>query len=72
MRWVPVSLLLERARLFKGLRTSSGRREMLGFGGTRRDIIGFETKGERKVVPKRKRPKRKLGDIIARTPLKRR
>jgi hypothetical protein len=72
MRWVPVSLLLERARLFKGLRSRSGRREVLGFGGTRRDIIGFEKKGERKVVPKRKRPKKKLGDIIARTPLKRR
>lgn len=41
---------------------------MLGFG-TARDMIGFEKKGERKIVPKRKRPK-KIQSLINRTGLR--
>jgi len=64
--WIPVDWLFEASRL----RTRSGRREALGFGGTTRDKIGFEKKGKRKIVPKRKRPKRRLGDLLARSPFR--
>jgi hypothetical protein len=63
-------VLLEKRSILKGLSTSSGRKEILGLGGTIRDKIGFEKKGKRKLVPKRKRPKKRYGDLIARTPLK--
>lgn len=61
--WIPVDRLLEASRL----RSRSGRRDILGVGGTIRDRIGFEKKGKRKISPKRKRPKKKLGDLLARS-----
>lgn len=61
--WIPVDWLVEAARL----RAKSSRREVLGFGGTIRDKIGFEKKGKRKLVPKRKRPKKNFGDLLARS-----
>ena len=64
--WIPVDWLLEVGRL----RSRSGRRDILGFGGTVRDKIGFEKKGKRKIVAKRKRPKRKFGDLLARGPFR--
>ena len=64
MNLIPVDLLMEVARLHR----RSVRKEVLGVGGTSRDRIGFEKKGERKLVPKRKRPKRKLGDLLSRSP----
>lgn len=64
--WIPVDWLLEASRL----KTRSGRRDVLGLGGTVRDRIGFEAKGEKKKVPKRKRPKRRPGDLLARGPLR--
>jgi hypothetical protein len=64
--WIPVDWLLEASRL----KTRSGRRDVLGLGGTVRDRIGFETKGKKKKAPKRKRPKRRLGDLLARGPLR--
>jgi len=64
MNLIPVDLLMEVAKLHR----RSVRKEVLGFGGTRRDKIGFEQKGKRKLVPKRKRPKQKLGDLLARSP----
>lgn len=64
MNLIPVDLLMEVAKLHR----RSVRREVLGLGGTQRDQIGFEKKGERKLSPKRKRPKRKLGDLLARSP----
>jgi len=60
--WIPVDWLLEASRL----RNRSGRRDILGFKGTARDRIGFEQKGKKKLVPKRKRPKHKMGDLLAR------
>jgi hypothetical protein len=63
--WISVDLLLEVSRL-----TRSSRREVLGFGGTIRDKIGFERKGKRKTVSKRKRPKQRLGDLLSRGPLR--
>lgn len=64
MNLIPLDLLMEVAKL----RRRSVRREVLGFGGTRRDRIGFEKKGERKVFPKRKRPKQRMGDLLSRSP----
>lgn len=65
--WVKLSLLLEKARL-RRTAYKSGRREKLGIG-TTRDEIGFEIKGRRKVVPKRKRPVSKPGNrLLDRTP----
>jgi hypothetical protein len=61
--WIPVDLVFEASRL----RTRSGRRDILGFGGTVRDKIGFEKKGKKKLVPKRKRPKRNFGDLLSRS-----
>lgn len=66
MLWISVDKLFEASRM----RGQSRRREALGIGGTVRDKIGFEKKGERKLVPKRKRPKKKFGDLIARTDFK--
>jgi hypothetical protein len=66
MAWIPVDWLLEASKMA----TRSGRRDVLGLGGTVRDRIGFETKGKRKKVPKRKRPKRRFGDLLARGPLR--
>jgi hypothetical protein len=63
MNLIPVDLLLEFVRLNR----RSVRREVLGLGGTTRDRIGFERKGERKLVPKRKRPKQNPGDVLARS-----
>lgn len=60
--WIPVDWIFEASRL----RSRSGRREVLGFGGTIRDKIGFEKKGKRKLSPKRKRPKKRFGDLLAR------
>jgi len=62
MIWIPVDWLLEASRL----RGQSNRRDVLGFGGTTRDKIGFEQKGKRKLVPKRKRPKKRFGDLLSR------
>jgi hypothetical protein len=72
MEWFPVSFLFEKRSIFKRLFTRSGKKELFGVGGTVRDKIGFEKKGKTKLVPKRKRPKKRYGDLIARTPLKRR
>jgi hypothetical protein len=63
MNLIPMDLLLEVAKL----RRRSVRREVLGFGGTVRDRIGFEKKGERKKFPKRKRPKKRHGDLLSRS-----
>jgi len=64
---IPLGLLLEKARL-RRMAYRSGRREMLGLE-TRRDIIGFEKPGEKKIVAKRKRPK-KPTSILFRSPLR--
>ena len=64
--WVLVDLIYEANRV----RTRSGRRDTLGFGGTVRDKIGFERRGKRKLISKRKRPKRKFGDLLARGPFR--
>ncbi len=65
--WIRVDLLLEKARL-RRTAYKSGRREKLGIG-TVRDMIGFEKVGERKLVAKRKRPK-KSTSLLDRTPLR--
>jgi len=61
--WIPVRWLLEANKL----KHRSRRRDILGLGGTVRDRIGFEAKGKKKIVPKRKRPKKRLGDLLARS-----
>jgi hypothetical protein len=54
--FISVSLLLEKARR-KREAYRSGRRERLGIP-TRREAVGFEKPGEKKLIPKRKRPKK--------------
>ena len=67
MRYIPIALLLEAARL-RRTAYRSGRRELLGVE-TRRNIIGFEQPGERKIAPKRKRPE-KFQSLLNRTMLR--
>lgn len=67
MNLIPLRLLFEKARR-RRTAYRSGRREMLGLE-TRRDIIGFEKPGERKILPKRKRPK-KDHSLLFKSPLR--
>ena len=69
MRWVPLDVLfLLEAKRKRRTAYRSGRRELLGIE-TLRNIIGFEKPGERKILPKRKRPK-KVRDLLDRTGLR--
>lgn len=70
MQLIALDELLE-ALTLRLNRTRSQRRRMLGLG-TRREQIGFEKEGERRIVPKRKRPKKNPGKLLARTPYARR
>jgi len=65
--WISVKELFEKVRK-RRTAYKSGRRELLGFE-TRRGMIGFEKPGERKVAPKRKRPKPSRS-LIDKTPLR--
>jgi hypothetical protein len=67
VRYIPIALLLEAARL-RRTAYRSGRRELLGVE-TRRGIIGFEQPGERKIAPQRKRPE-KFQSLLNRTMLR--
>ena len=67
MSWILLDVLFE-SPFRSRLAYRSGRREIFGLS-TRRDMIGFEKKGERKIVPKRKRPK-KFQSLLNRTGLK--
>jgi len=67
VKWVPLEWLFEAPRK-RRTAYRSGRRELLGVE-TRRNIIGFEKPGERKIAPKRKRPK-KSRSVIDRTALR--
>lgn len=64
--WVSSGALMEALRHARGM-TRSGRREKLGFT-TVRDLIGFEKRGKRKLIVKRKRPKRR--SLLAGTPFR--
>jgi len=70
MQLIALDELLE-ALTLRLAKNRSQRRRMLGFG-TRREQIGFEKEGERRIIPQRKRPKKKPGRLIARTPYARR
>lgn len=61
---IQISSLMEQIRVRRSF-TRSRIREKLGLS-TRRDMIGFEKKGQKKIVPKRKRPKKSTG-LLART-----
>jgi len=67
VRWVPLEWLFEAPRK-RRTAYRSGRRELLGVE-TRRNIIGFEKPGERKIAPKRKRPE-KFQSVLNRTALR--
>lgn len=67
MNLIPLSLLFEKARL-RRMAYRSGRREMLGLE-TRRSMIGFEKPGERKIIPKRKRPEKQTS-LLFKSPLR--
>lgn len=67
MKWMPLEWLFEAPRE-RRTAYQSGRRELLGVE-TRRNIIGFEKPGERKIAPKRKRPK-KFQSVLNRTILR--
>ena len=54
--FVSVSLLMEKARRRRDA-YRSGRKERLGIP-TRREMFGFEKPGEKKLIPKRKRPEK--------------
>jgi len=65
--WVPLDTLFEAPRE-RRTAYQSGRRELFGVE-TRRNIIGFEKPGERKMVSKRKRPE-KFQSVLNRTNLR--
>jgi len=67
VKWILLEVLLEKARL-RRTAYRSGRLEKLGIG-TARDMIGFEKRGAKKIVPSRARPTHK-DRILDRSPFR--